>query len=162
MLVVQRRWLTESGLAELYGMGQALPGAVVVNVSMLLSPLFGGLRGSLVALSGLIIPSMLIAIAVSGIATNLAASNARFAAGEIGVTAALAGIFVSNGMRVLGQLWSETPDVKLAWRCSRVAIGALGVVLVVGLHLIVPLTMIVLVVLSLFVEWRIRKVAGVT
>jgi chromate transporter len=160
VIVVQRKWVTESEMAEFYGLGQALPGAVIVNIAMILAPRFGGAVGSFVALAGLIVPSMLIAIALSGVATNLAAANARFAAGEVGVTAALAGIFVSNGVRVLAQLWSDTPDVKLTWRCTRVAIGALGVVLVIGLHVIVPFTMIVLVALSLFVEWRLRGVAS--
>jgi len=156
VLVVQRRWISEGELAELYGLGQALPGAVTVNVTVLLGPRFGGALGSLVALAGMIVPTMAIAIALSGIATTLAAANARFAAGMIAVTAALAGIFVSNGLRVLAQLWSDAPDVKLAWRCTRIAIGALGVVLVIGLHVIVPLAMIVLVVLSMLVEWRLR------
>jgi len=156
VLVVQRRWISEGELAELYGLGQALPGAVTVNVTVLLGPRFGGALGSLVALAGMIVPTMAIAIALSGIATTLAAANARFAAGMIAVTAALAGIFVSNGLRVLAQLWSDAPDVKLTWRCTRLAIGALGVVLVIGLHVIVPLAMIVLVVLSMLVEWRLR------
>lgn len=159
VVVVQRRWVSESQLAELYGFGQALPGAVVPNVAVLLGPRYASPLGPLAALAGLIIPSMIIAIAVSGVATSLAAANARFAAGEIGVTAALAGIFISNGLRVLGQLWNDSPDVKLTWRCSRVAIGALGVVLVLGLHLIIPFTMIVLVALSIGVEWRLHNVA---
>ena len=158
VVVVQRRWVSEGELSELYGFGQALPGAVVPNVAVLLAPRYASAFGPLVALAGLIIPSMIIAIAVSGVATTLATANARFAAGEVGVTAALAGIFISNGLRVLGQLWSDAPDIKLAWRCSRVAIGALGVVLVVGLHLIIPFAMIAIVALSAFVEWRLRDV----
>jgi chromate transporter len=160
VLVIQRRWISEIELAEMYGLGQALPGAVVVNVAVLLGPRLAGTLGSLVALSALIIPSMLVAIAISGAAANLAAANARFAAAEVGITAALAGIFVSNGLRVLTQLWSDSPDVKLAWRSTRIAIGALGVVLVVGLHLIIPFTMIVLFVLSMLVEWRLRHIVG--
>jgi chromate transporter len=160
--VVQRRWLTEREFAELYGLGQALPGSVVMNVATMLTDRLAGPLGPLAALAGLIIPAMVLAIVLSGIATNLAAANARFAAGEVGVTAAIAGVFASNGVRVLAQLWSDTPDVKLTWRCTRIAIGALGVVLVVGLHIIVPLAMIVLVALSLLVEWRLRDVVNAT
>jgi chromate transporter len=158
VIVVQRRWITETELAELYGLAQALPGSVVANVAVLLGPRYASVLGPFVALAGLIVPSMVIAIAISGFATGLAAKNVRFAAAEIGVTAALAGIFVSNGLRVLAQLWSDTPNVKLAWRSARIAIGALGVALVTGLHINVPVTMIVLVALSMFVEWRLRVV----
>jgi chromate transporter len=156
VLVVQRRWVTEGAMAELYGLGQALPGSVIVNISVLLNRRLGGVLHAIVAVIAMIVPSMLIAIAVSGIATQLSSANARFAAAEVGVTAALAGVFVSNGVRVLTQLWSTTPDVKLIWRSARMAIGALGVVLVVGLRVMLPITMVVLVVLSLFVEWRLR------
>ena len=155
--VVQRRWLSEGEFSELYGLGQALPGSVVVNVATMLTDRFAGPLGPLAAIAGLIVPAMVLAIVLSGIATNLAAANTRFAAGEVAVTAALAGVFVANGLRVLAQLWSDTPDVKLAWRCTRMAIGALGVVLVIGLHVIVPLAMIVLVALSMLVEWRLRS-----
>jgi chromate transporter len=158
VIAVQRQWVSESELAELFGLGQALPGAVVVNVAMLLGPRFFGTLGSLVAIAGLVIPSMLIAMAISGIATNLASTNARFAAAELAVTAALAGIFVSNGVRVLTLLWGDSLDVKLTWRCARMAIGVLGTLLVAGLHVIVPLAMIVLVALSMLVEWRLRAV----
>jgi chromate transporter len=159
VIVVQRRWITETELAELYGLAQALPGSVVANVAVLLGPRYASVLGPFVALAGLIVPSMIIAIAISGFATGLAAKNVRFAAAEVGITAALAGIFVSNGLRVLAQLWSTAPDVKLAWRCTRIAIGALGVVLVTALHVNVPVTMIVLVTLSMLVEWRLRGAA---
>jgi chromate transporter len=158
--VVQRRWLSEREFAELYGLGQALPGSVVMNVTTMLTDRLAGPLGPLAALLGLIVPAMVLAIVLSGIATHFAETNARFAAGEVGVTAAIAGIFASNGVRVLAQLWSDTPDLRLAWRCTRIAIGALGVLLVVGLHLIVPLAMIVIVALSLVLEWRLRNVAN--
>lgn len=161
VVAVQRKWVSEAELAELYGLGQALPGAVVVNVAVLLSSRWAGVLGPFVALSSLIIPSMVLAIAISGIATTLAAANARFAAAEVAITAALAGVFVSNGLRVLSQLWRDQPDMKLTWRCARVAIGALGVVLVIGLHLIVPVAMIVLIVVSTLVEWGVRRAESV-
>ena len=83
------------------------------------------------AVAGLVIPSGIVAIVLSGIATQLAASNARFAGAEVGVTAALAGVFIANGLRVLATLWTDAPDVRVAWRCARVAIGALAIVLVI-------------------------------
>lgn len=159
--VVQRKWLTESELAELYGLGQALPGSVVVNVATMLCDRFAGPIGPLVAIAGLVIPSGIVAIVLSGIATQLAAKNAHFAGAEIGVTAALAGVFIANGLRVLAMLWNDASDLKTAWRCARVAIGALGIVLVLGLHVIVPVAMVILVALSILLDWRLRA-AGQT
>ena len=156
VIVKQRRWLSEGELAELYGIAQALPGATSVNVAVMVSDRSSGPLGPLAALAGLIVPSLLIAIALAGIATQLAAVNARFAAAEIAVTAAVAGIFISNGIRLTAQIWNGTPDVRVAWRAARLAISALGVVLVAGLHLFVPYAMLVLIALSIAIEARLR------
>jgi hypothetical protein len=98
-----------------------------------------------------------VALALLRIATNLAAVNPRFVAAEFAITAAVAGIFVSNGIRVIWQLWCGAPDLRLTWRCARLAISALGIVLVAGFHVFVPLAMGVMLVCSLPVELRLRS-----
>jgi chromate transporter len=158
VIVKQRRWLSEGELAELFGIAQALPGATAANVAVMMSDRFAGPLGPLAALAGLIIPSLLIAIALAGIATQLAAVNVRFAAGEIAVTAAVAGIFISNGIRLIAQLWNETPDLRVAWRCARLAISALGVVLVAAFHVFIPFVMVILITLSMIIETRLHSV----
>ena len=159
-VVVKRRWASETEVAELFGFGQALPGAVGVNVVVLLVARLSGVLGALVSLIALIVPSMILAIVLSGLATTAAAASPRFAAAEVGVTAAIAGVFVSNGLRVMRHLWDEDPDVAAAWRCARIAIGALGVLLVVTLHVVVPLAMMVFVALSVLVERRLHVARG--
>jgi chromate transporter len=158
VIVKQRRWLTEGQLAEMYGVAQALPGATAVNVAVMVSDRFCGPLGPLAALAGLIIPSLLLAIALAGIAGQLAAVNPRFAAAEVAVTAAVAGIFISNGIRLMALIWSDAPDLRAAWRCARLAVGALGIVLVAGLHLFVPFAMLILISLSMFIETRLRGI----
>jgi len=160
VIVKQRRWLSDGELAGLFGIAQALPGANAVNIAVMLGDRFAGPLGPLAALAGLIIPSLLIAISLAGIATHFATVNARFAAGEIGVTAAVAGIFIANGTRLIAQLWRGTPDLRAAWRCTRLAISALGIVLVAGLHVFVPYAMLILITLSMIVETRLRDVAS--
>ena len=156
VIVKQRRWLSEAEYGGLMGIGQALPGAVAVNVAVMLGDRFAGPLGPLAALAGLIVPSLIIAITLVGIATRLAASNVRFAAAETAVTAAVAGIFIANGVRLIAVIWRESPDLHLAWRCARLTISALGIVLVVGFHLLVPVAMIILIVASMLVESRRR------
>jgi len=158
VIVKQRHWLTETELAELFGIAQALPGATAVNIAVMLSDRFAGPLGPLVALTGLIVPSLVIAIVLADLATNLAAVNARFAAAEVAITAAVAGIFISNGIRLIKLIWNGSPDLRAAWRCARLAISALGVVLVAGLHVFVPFAMLIMIVVSMFVETRLRGV----
>jgi chromate transporter len=160
VIVKQRRWLSEGQLAELFGIAQALPGATAVNVAVMLSDRFCGTLGPVVALTGLILPTMLVAIALAGVATNLAAVNPRFAAAEVAITAAVAGVFVSNGVRLITQMWRESPDVRVVWRCARVVISLLGIVLVAGFHIFIPFVVLILIALSMFVEVRLSRTAS--
>jgi chromate transporter len=157
VVVKQRKWLTEGELAELFGMCQALPGATVVNVAVLLGDRSSGPLGALAGVAGLCIPSLVVAVVLATIATRFSASNARFASAEVAVTAAVAGIFLSNGVRLIATLWSEgTPDVRLALRLGRVAVSALAIALVAGLHLWIPYAVAILVVVSLAIERAIH------
>jgi chromate transporter len=160
VIVKQRRWLTETELAELFGVAQALPGATGVNIAVMLGDRFAGPLGPLVSLAGLILPSLVIAIVLANIATQLAATNTRFAAAETAITAAVAGVFISNGVRLARLIWSGSPDLTAAWRCARLAISALGVLLVAAFHLFVPLAMIAMIAASMLVESRLRANAN--
>jgi chromate transporter len=160
VIVKQRRWLTEGELAELFGIAQVLPGATAVNLAVMLSDRFCGPLGPIAALAGFILPTMLVAIALAGFATQLATVNPRFAAAEVAITAAVAGVFVSNGLRLMMQLWTDTPEVAAVWRCARIAVGALGVVLVAGFHVFIPFVVLILVALSLLVELRLAATTG--
>jgi chromate transporter len=156
VIVKQRKWLTESELAELFGVAQALPGATAVNIAVMLGDRFAGPLGPFAALAGLIVPSLLIAIGLAAFATQLAAANARFAAAETAITAAVAGVFIANGVRLMKLIWDQSPDIKAGWRYARLAISALGAVLVAGLHLFVPFAMLILIALSMWIEWKLR------
>jgi chromate transporter len=157
VIVKQRKWLSETELAELFGIAQALPGATAVNIAVMLGDRFAGPLGPIAALAGLIVPSLIVAIILAEVATSLASTNVRFAAAETAITAAVAGVFVANGIRLIKLLWMDAPDVRVTWRCSRVAISLLGIVLVAGFHMFVPYAMIVMVVVSMFLETRLRE-----
>jgi chromate transporter len=160
VIVKQRRWLSEGELAELFGIAQALPGATAVNVAVMLSDRFCGTLGPVAALTGLILPTMLVAIALAGFATRMATVNPRFAAAEVAITAAVAGVFVSNGVRLITQMWGESPDVRVVWRCARVVISLLGIVLVAVFHIFIPFVVLILIVLSMLVEVRLSRTAS--
>ena len=157
VIVKQRRWLSEGELAEVFGLAQTLPGATAVNVAVLMADRFCGPLGALAALAGLILPTMLVAIALAGFATQLAAANPRFAAAEVAITAAVCGIFIANGTRLIAQMWKDAPGVRAVWRGARVAISLLGIVLVAGFHVFIPFVVLVLITLSMLVEVRAGK-----
>ncbi len=154
VVVKSRRWLDERDLAELFGIGQALPGANVPNVGIMFGDRVAGIPGALAALAGLCLPSLAVAIVLATFATHAAETNARFAAAEVGVTAGVAGIFLSNGARVIALVWRDGATDGVSRRLAQLAVSALGAVLVAWLHVWVPLVVIVLVGASLALETR--------
>jgi chromate transporter len=161
VIVKRRHWLSEKELAELFGIAQALPGATASNIAVMLGDRMCGPLGPFAAIAGLVIPSLLVALAIAGFAEHLSAVNARFAAAETCVTAAVGGVFISNGIRLGRLIWGDVPDLPAAWRSARLSVGALGVILVAVFHLFVPIAMLVLISLSMLIETRLRLLGKV-
>ncbi len=159
VLVVRRRWLTEAELAETFAIAQALPGASAANLAVILGDRFAGALGPLATVGGLSIPSFAVALVLAAVATHLSAANPRFAAAEAGVTAAVAGLFISNGARLAWRLWHDAPEMRRRWRSARLTISVGAVALVAGLHFFIPAVLIGLAIASLGLEITMRRTA---
>jgi chromate transporter len=162
VLVRRRRWYSENDFAEVQGLAQALPGAVGINVAVMTGDRYARPFGPLAAAAGLVVPSLLVAVALATVATRLAAANVRFAAAETAVTAAVAGMLLSNGLRLVGLLWRDSPDKRFSWRAARLGISLLGFVLITGLHVPIQATLLVLIPVSFYVETRRHAAADAT
>jgi chromate transporter len=160
VLVVRRKWLTEAELAETFAIAQALPGASAANLAVILGDRFAGALGPLATVGGLSIPSFAVALVLVVVATHLSASNPRFAAAETGVTAAVAGLFISNGLRLAWRLWHDAPELRRRWRGARLGISVGAVALVAGLHFLIPAVLIGLAVVSFGIELTLRRHAA--
>lgn len=160
VLVVRRRWLTEAELGETFAVAQALPGASAANLAVMLGDRFGGTLGPLATVGGLSIPSLAVALILVVVATHLSAANARFAAAETGVTAAVAGLFISNGLRLARRLWGDAPELRRRWRGARLTISLAAVALVAGLHVFIPAVLVGLALASFGVEFALRRQAA--
>lgn len=160
VLVVQRRWLTEAELAEEFSIAQALPGASAANLAVMVADRLGGSFGPLFALIGLCVPSLALALLLAAVATHLSATSPRFAAAEAGVTAAVAGLLISNGIRLASALWRDAPQVQRRWRSGRVAISVAAVILVAGLRFFIPAVLIGLACAGFALEWSRRRRAS--
>jgi chromate transporter len=114
-LVEQRGWLTPTEFAEALGLGQALPGPNVVNMSIAIGNRFHGPLGSVLAFSGLMLPTLAAFLA-------LGALHARFADVAVvervlhTVAAAAAGLVMATGVklaRALPRSWVAAGIVAL-------------------------------------------------
>lgn len=157
VLVVRRKWLTEGELAETFSISQALPGASAANLAVIVGDRFAGAWGALATMIGLCVPSLVLCLVLATFATRLSAANARFAAAEAAVTAAVGGLFISNGMRLAWRLWHDAPVSQRQWRAPRLVISFSAVILVAGLHLWIPAVLLLLALAGFALERASRR-----
>lgn len=125
MLVQQRHWLTEEEFAEYLGLGQALPGPNIVNISVAVGSRFHGAVGSCIALAGLMLAPMVIVL-------MLAAGYERYQTSSVlrgviaGISAVGAGLIIAVGLRMATKVERQKWAMLLAvltflviaiWRC---------------------------------------------
>lgn len=112
-LVERQRWLTREEFLGLLALGQVLPGANVVNLSLLVGQRFFGGRGAAAALAGMLAAPLVIVLllaALFGAASQQPAVSGALrgmgvvAAGMIGATAIKLG--GTLGRSPLGWRWS--------------------------------------------------------
>jgi chromate transporter len=120
MLVDERRWLDDRQFTQILSLAQPLPGPNSLNLAVVVGDRFQGLRGSLSALTGLLLAPICIVL-------TLATLFDRFGqAGPLhrllpGLSSAAAGLMVGMGLRLLAGMERE------AWVCALALIAFLSV-----------------------------------
>jgi chromate transporter len=147
MMVEQKRWMTAEEFNEAFALCQFLPGPNAVNFSVVFGARFGGARGAVAALVGLLGPPFVII-------TVLAVLYAEF--GELavlgrmltGVSAAAAGLLVAMVGKMAVPLFA-----KRGW-APVVALAAFAAVAILRIPL--PLVFVVLTPVSVAIAWLKR------
>lgn len=103
MLVDDRRWLTDAQFTELLSLGQTLPGANVLNMSVVIGARFHGWRGSLIAAFGLMAAPLVIVLSLASLYGHFAHSL-RLAQVLAAVAAAAAGLVLAMGGRLAAKM----------------------------------------------------------
>ncbi|HEX5125853.1 MAG TPA: chromate transporter [Rhodocyclaceae bacterium] len=143
MLVDDRRWLTDRQFTELLGLGQGLPGPNIVNMSIVIGSRFHGWRGSLCAISGLMLAPLVIVIALAKLYDQFADSvmlNHALA----GVAAAAAGLILATGAKLAAKM------DRSVWSFATMLVAFIAVV---WLHLPLLEVLIVLAPVSIICGW---------
>jgi chromate transporter len=157
MVVRRRKWLTDQEFSETFGICQILPGAVGANFAVMLGNRFCGWRGGVLALLAFGLPAMFLATFVAMFAIDLAKANPHVANAEFAISSAAAGLFASNGLRLV--LGIARRDSALL-RTARLSIVVLGIILVAGFHLFLPIVVVVILGAGMLVEWRLTKASA--
>ncbi len=94
MIVDRRRWMTADEFNEAFSLAQFLPGANVVNFSVVFGQRFGGAPGAAVALAGLLGPPVVIVTVIGALYAYFGDIDAL---GRIlsGISSAAAGLIIA-------------------------------------------------------------------
>ena len=120
VIVEKKQWLTEKEYATVLGMGQVLPGANVVNASVVIGDRFQGVKGSLVSVFGIMILPILILIVLAALYSRFSSLPAVSIALN-GAGAAAAGMVIATGLKMALKL---KPGLA-GWLIIAIAISAI-------------------------------------
>lgn len=144
VVVDDRAWLTQAGFNELFSLCQSLPGANVVNFSAAFGFRHCGVTGAAAALAGLLVAPMAIILVLAGLYARYGALlPVRHALA--GLAAAAAGLMLGAGAKIATPIFAMPRNIIIA---------ALVLALVLGLHVSLPLTMVLLLPVSMVMAWR--------
>ena len=103
IIVAERRWLTERDYAAVLGVGHVLPGANIVNASIMIGDRFCGVRGSLTAFFGLMFLPLVLLLVIAGF-YDAFAHLPDVKAATMGAAAAAAGTVAGTGLKMARNL----------------------------------------------------------
>ena len=138
MMVEERKWLTAEQFNETYALCSFLPGGNILNFSVVFGARFGGVRGALAAMTGLMGPPLVLVLIIAGIYAHYG-DLPVLRRGLTGVAAAAAGLMAATVAKMARPLFRNRavkgPLIALA---TFAAIGIVQWPLPLVLAVIVP------------------------
>ncbi|MCC8071419.1 MAG: chromate transporter [Bacteroidales bacterium] len=109
-VVDRHHWLSREDFLDLLAIAQSLPGILAVNIAVVVGDRVGGLRGSIIAALGTILPSFLIILAIAIFLTpDMIKSNETLSHIFMGIRPAVVALIVApvlTSARSAGVKWS--------------------------------------------------------
>ncbi|OQW89550.1 MAG: chromate transporter [Rhodoferax ferrireducens] len=113
-LVDRKRWLTREQFVEEWAVAQVLPGANVVNLSLMVGDRYFGWRGGLAALAGLLTFPVLIVLALAMLFAGVS-DQPQVQGAMRGMSAVAAGMIAAAGLRLLPSLKKNVLPAPVQW-----------------------------------------------
>ncbi len=111
-MVDRRRWLTQQQFVEDWAVSQILPGGNVINLCIILGNRYFGWRGAVVALGGILLVPLLLALVLASLYAQFA-DVAAVAGAVRGMGAAAAGLIGAAAIKMLSGLHNNLLGTKL-------------------------------------------------
>jgi chromate transporter len=148
MLVEERKWLTPDEFVELLGLCQFLPGANIVNLSVAVGQRFRGWKGSLAAISGIVVAPAALSVVLAALFLRYAdVPQVSHAMGA--VAAAAAGLVIGTAVKM------AEPIFRKDWVLG-LPVAVLTLVLAGILRWPLPLVLLLMVTTGAGIAWARR------
>jgi chromate transporter len=145
MMVEERRWMTPEEFNDAYALCQFLPGPNIVNLSVVFGSRVRGVAGAAMALSGLLLPPVVI-VSILGLLYSLYGDLAAVGRVLSGIVPAAAGLLIATVAKMMAPVLRE-------WRNPALAVGAAAFVAVGPLGWPLPWVFALLAPVSLGLAW---------
>jgi chromate transporter len=117
-LVERKRWMTREQFVDDWAVAQILPGANIINFSLMIGDRYFGWTGAAAALAGMLLAPLLLLLMVVVLYGTVA--QTELAQGALrGMGAVAAGLIIANGMKLLGALVKNPMGL---WVCAGLAL----------------------------------------
>lgn len=147
-LVERRHWLDRDEFVELLSVSQVLPGPNIVNLSLMLGDRFFGLRGAVVAVTGMLLAPLFIVLGLTLVYTAYA-QHPLVSGALRGMGAVAAGLVMATAIKLFGTLKKNAMGLPTC-----LGLAALTFLAIAGLRW--PLAWVILGIgaLAIAVAWR--------
>ncbi len=144
IIVDQRQWMTAEGFNDLFSLCQFLPGANIVNFAFAFGARNRGLAGAAAAIAGLLTAPLVIVLCISSLYHRFGAIHV-VQHGLGGLAAAACGLVMGTAMKIAAPIFRGRRQMVVA---------GLAFGLVILAHFSLPLTMLLVLPLSIALAWR--------
>ena len=150
-LVEEKRWMTREQFLEDWAVAQILPGANVVNLSLMIGDRYFGMRGALAALAGMLafplLVVLLVALAFAGVGDSPQVQSALRSLGAVA-----AGMIAATGLKLAAALNQNVMGPAVCWSLVVATVLAIAVARV-------PLALVLVVAGGPAWVWAYRQLA---
>ena len=102
----RRGWMSGDEVLDCIAVAQTLPGVVAVNMSVYVGYRMKGVKGALVSVFGMVLPSFVIIIIIASLMDSF--GDNRWVNGALkGIRAATCGLILATAVRLAGQTYSK-------------------------------------------------------
>ena len=145
--LTRRRWLSEEELPDVIALAQSAPGVLAVNVSIFTGYKLRGIKGSIAATMGAILPSFIIILAIAMFISNFQDNPwvIRIFKGIRPVVVALIAVPMINMARKNNKTW-------WAWLISATALAGVAIIGISPIYILLTI-----IVLAVAIRWMIDQ-----